>query len=334
MKFKEQDLYKNIKNLKAALIYGSDNGQVSEVCDKSLLKLGIEKSDIFKIDSSELTSKMDELYMVLHSYNMFGGKKAVVISNCSDSSFKTISEIVKDNSSNAFIIVNSDQLKLDSKLRVLFEDESDLGIVACYFDDAKTLIPVIENYLTSNGITEIEPQAMRYMLDNFGEDRRVTNSFLEKIVLYTLGKNIVSLNDVIDCLPDTSASSLDNWLFAITDGDINKEILELNRLFYKNYEPEMLVRMLTMHFKRLITSYMDGQLPKNLYKRSSIDSFRFALKVWTEEELNSVLLKLYDLERRMRYNSQITNILISDFAFKLSVKAFKFKKKYEKNIKG
>ena len=334
MKFKEQDLYNNIKNLKAALIYGSDNGQVSEVCDKSLLKLGIEKSDIFKIDSSELTSKMDELYMVLHSYNMFGGKKAVVISNCSDSSFKTISEIVKDNSSNAFIIVNSDQLKSDSKLRVFFEDESDLGIVACYFDDAKTLIPVIENYLTSNGITEIEPQAMRYMLDNFGEDRRVTNSFLEKIVLYTLGKNIVSLNDVIDCLPDTSASSLDNWLFAITDGDINKEILELNRLFYKNYEPEMLVRMLTMHFKRLITSYMDGQLPKNLYKRSSIDSFRFALKVWTEEELNSVLLKLYDLERRMRYNSQITNILISDFAFKLSVKAFKFKKKYEKNIKG
>ena len=334
MKFKELDLYKNLHNIKAVLIYGSDSGFVSEICDKSISKLGIEKENIFRIEASELNDKQDNLYIELHASMMFGGQKAVVISNVSESSFKTVSEIVKDDSLNAFVIITSDQLKSDSKLRILFENESNLGIVACYLDDDKTLTSVIENFLIKNGKTEIEPGAMRYMLDNLGEDRRITNGFLEKIVLYTLGKNIVSLQDVIDCLPDTSASNLDDWLFAITEGDMKREVLELGRLFYKNYEPEMLVRMLTMHFKRLITSQIDGQLPKNLYKRTSIDSFRFALKIWTKEELNNVISKLYDLERKMRYNSQITNILISDFVFKLSVKAFKFKKRYEKNIRG
>ena len=231
---------------------------------------------------------------------------------------------------NAFVIITCSQLKADSKLRTLFENDKKLGVVACYSDDSLTLRGIIENVLTSNGVKEIEPNAMKYMVDNLGEDRRVTNSFLEKIILYTLEKKIVTLDDVIKCLPDTGLSSLDNWLFAITDGDMNREVLELNRLFYKNYEPEMLIRMLTMHFKRLVIGYIDGQLPRNLYKKNSIDSFRLALKIWPEEELKKIVSKLYDLERKMRYNSNLTNILIADFAFKTSVKAFKFKKKYEK----
>ena len=60
MKFKELDLYKNLHNIKAVLIYGSDSGFVSEICDKSISKLGIEKENISTWKEFEEKWKIDD----------------------------------------------------------------------------------------------------------------------------------------------------------------------------------------------------------------------------------------------------------------------------------
>ena len=53
MKWKDADFKGGIENIRAVLIYGPDAGQVDEYCDLAIKKLGIEKDNLFALDSDE-----------------------------------------------------------------------------------------------------------------------------------------------------------------------------------------------------------------------------------------------------------------------------------------
>ena len=51
MKWKDADFKNGIAGIRALLIYGPDAGQVDEYCDSAIEKLGIEKDNLFALDS-------------------------------------------------------------------------------------------------------------------------------------------------------------------------------------------------------------------------------------------------------------------------------------------
>ena len=55
----------------------------------------------------------------------------------------------------------------------------------------------------------------------------------------------------------------------------------------------MLVRMLYLHFNRLLTAVVDGQVPKLFWKVA--DKFNKAIKIWPAEEIVNVLTKLLEI---------------------------------------
>ena len=79
MKWKEADFNNNIATVRAVLIYGPDAGQVDEYCDRAIEKLGIEKDNLFALDSDDLREKQDALFAESCSPSMFGGRKMVII---------------------------------------------------------------------------------------------------------------------------------------------------------------------------------------------------------------------------------------------------------------
>ena len=86
-----------------------------------------------------------------------------------------------------------------------------------------------------------------------------------------------------------------------------------------NKEPNMLIRMLDTHFKRLQTAGVDGQLPRLFWKVE--DKFKQAMKIWSESEITTVLIRLNELERQLRTTGMPSEILLRDFALKLSLRA-------------
>ena len=328
MKWKESDFNSGILKVNAVLIYGPDAGLVDELCDKAIEKLEIEKDNLLVLDADELRDKQDAVFAESCSPSMFGGRKAVIISGAGDSDTKIISELVLSTSLCATIIVTAGDLRIGS-LRKLFEDDSNIAAIACYSDDSKTLEALIHKELSSqNGIKQVTPDAMSYMLSHMGGDRGITRSFLQKIAIYVSDKHVVDLEDVEKCLPDTSATSADDYMYSLTAGHINQTMVALDRLIYSGADANMLVRMLYNHFSKLLTAVVDGQLPKLFWKVA--DKFRMATKIWPEEEIVNVLSKLNDLEKSCRSRGMQPEILIRDFSLKLSVRAAKLALKRRK----
>ena len=323
MKWKDSDFKSGIDKVRAVLIFGPDAGQVDEYCDLAIEKLGIEKDNLFALDSDDLNEKQDALFAESCSPSMFGGRKMVLISNAGDSSAKQIAELVSHNGLCATVIVTGGDLRAGGGLRSLFEDSDDMAALGCYTDDARTLATLIRNELSASaGIMQITPDAMEYMTSHLGGDRGITRGFLAKIALYVSDKRIVELSDVEKCLPDTGAADTDDFLYSLTAGHIQQTMTALDRLLYDNKEPNMLIRMLDIHFKKLQTAVVEGQLPRLFWKVQ--DKFKQAMKIWPESEITAVLVRLNELERQLRTKGMPAEILLRDFALKLSVRAARF----------
>ena len=322
MKWKESDFTKGLTTVRAVLIYGPDAGLVDELCDKSIEVLGIEKDNIFALDSAELRDKQDALFAEACTPSMFGGRKMVIISNAGDSDSKTIKDLIEHPGLDAMVIVTAGDLRSGGSLRTLFESGDNVAAVACYTDDAKTLETLIRNELfTVAGIKQISPDAMIYMTTHLGGDRGITRGFLGKIALYVDDKKTIDLDDVEKCLPDTGASNTDEFLYSLTAGHIQQTMLALDRLLYDGAEPNMMVRMLDRHFKTLLTAVVDGQLPRLFWKVA--DKFKVAMKIWTADDISAVLIRLNELEAQIRTTGMPSEILLRDFALKLVLKTYK-----------
>ena len=322
MKWKESDFTNGITGVKAVLIYGPDAGLVDELCDKSIEILGIEKDNIFALDSADLRDKQDALFAEACTPSMFGGRKMVIISNAGDSDAKAVKDLIEHPALDAMVIITAGDLRAGGGMRTLFENGNNVAAVACYTDDAKTLETVIRKELfTIAGIKQISPDAMIYMTNHLGGDRGITRGFLGKIALYVDDKKTIDLDDVEKCLPDTGASNTDDFLYSLTAGHIQQTMLALDRLLYDGAEPNMLVRMLDRHFKTLLTAVVDGQLPRLFWKVS--DKFHIAMKIWSADDISAVLIRLNELEGQIRTTGMPSEILLRDFALKLVLKTYK-----------
>lgn len=322
MKWKDADFKSGISTVRALLIYGPDAGQVDEYCDSAINILQIDKDNLFALDSNEISEKQDALFAESCSPSMFGGNKMVLISNAGDSCAKQVAELVQHPGLCATVIVAGGDLRPGGGLRTLFEGADDMATLACYTDDARTLATLIRNELSASaGIQQITPDAMAYMTTHLGGDRGITRGFLAKIALYVDDKRIVELSDVEKCLPDTGAADTDDFLYSLTAGHIQQTMMALDRLLYDNKEPNMLIRMLDSHFKKLQTAVVDGQLPRLFWKVE--EKFKQAMRIWPESEITAVLIRLNELERQLRTTGMPGEILLRDFALKLSVRAAK-----------
>ena len=322
MKWKESDFKSGIATIRAVLIYGPDAGQVDEYCDKAIEKLEIEKDNLFALDSNDLAERQDALFAESCTPSMFGGRKMVVVSNAGDSDAKIISELISHPGLSATVIVCGGELRAGGGLRTLFESGTDIAALPCYNDDARTLETLIRKELSADaGIKQITPDAMAYMTTHLGGDRGITRGFLNKIAIYVSDKHIVELDDVEKCLPDTGAADTDDYLFSLTAGHIAQTVTALDRLLYAGVEPNVLIRMLDTHFKRLLTAVVDGQLPRLFWKVE--DKFRTAMRIWSESDITAVLVRLNELEKQLRMTGMPTEILLRDFSLKLAMRAAK-----------
>ena len=129
-------------------------------------------------------------------------------------------------------------------------------------------------------------------------------------------------------MPDTGAADIDDFLYSLTAGHIQQTMMALDRLLYDNKEPNMLVRMLDGHFKKLQIAVVNGQLPRLFWKVE--EKFKMAIKIWPESEITAVLVRLNELERQLRTTGMPGEVLLRDFALKLAMRSAKLATKRRK----
>ncbi len=324
MKWKDIDFKNGIKNIRGVLIYGVDAGLISEYVDKAIKTKQIDKDSLINVSAKVFEEKEEAIYSEACSVSMFGGDKMVVITDAGDSDAKRISEFINHPSLAATVIVTGGELKAGGGLRTLFENGANFASMACYHDSVTSLTAFIQQGLFGLGVKEIRPDAMSYMLGNMGMDRGITKGFLEKIAIYVNETKIVTLQDAEDCLPDTGFTETDEFLTSLASGQPKKTMHALDRLFYTNGEKlvPMLTRRLISYFNSVLSAVVDGKMPR-FFNDKKRNDFYGVIKIWPESELTNVLIRLNELEKQTRTKGMPVDVLLRDFALKLSLRAFK-----------
>lgn len=289
------------------LIYGPDNGLVSERAHELSKKTGVDLTDDFaviKLEASELSSYPGRLTDEIGSIGLFGGDRLIWIKNAgSDKKLPEAARVVlEDIPEGVTLIIEAGDLKKSSALRKMMEKASSALAIPCYADDGRALQTLIDRELGAANL-RIENDARQILLGFLGGDRLASRGELQKLTLYCQGQEKITLSDVVAAIGDASSISVDETVDAILSGNIN----DLDRYFAKiviSKTPIFLVlrsclvqlqQIDIMRSEMEINKKQAGQVMTELgryihFKRKP--AFEKALKKWTCNKLRSEMDRL------------------------------------------
>lgn len=135
---------------------------------------------------------------------------------------------------NALVIIEAGELKKTSALRKACEASSFAAAIACYPEEGADLLASIKAALAEEALS-IEEDALAALASRLGTDRGITNSEIEKLILYKGTRaqrgeaGSVTLDDVKDALAESSADAT----FEIIDLALGGDTARLSEALYR-----------------------------------------------------------------------------------------------------
>ena len=152
------------------------------------------------------------------SLPLTGGRRVVRLREATDAATDQVAAILKGMAP-ALVVLEAGGLPTRSRLRSLVEAAPDGAAIACYPEEGRALTDTIRAVLTEGGAS-IDADALAWLSDQLGADRVSTRQEVEKLALYAGPGGRVDLDAAMACVGDMAGLSLDDALFAATEGDV------------------------------------------------------------------------------------------------------------------
>jgi DNA polymerase III subunit delta len=244
---------------RAVLFYGPDGGLVRERADAVARSVCPDLRDPFRV--AELTPALlaqdpARLADEIGAMSLTGGRRVIRIRDAGDAIAKLLGEQLaasgaRDRGADCIVVCEAGDLPPRSALRKLFEAANrDVASVPCYADGPRELETLVRETLAADKIA-IAPDAVAYLVGHLGSDRLMTRNELERLALYLGPGARAGLDDVIACVGDTAALSLDDAVLAAADGDVAGFERALARFFQEGESPVTVLRAAIRHMQRL-----------------------------------------------------------------------------------
>lgn len=257
MKLQQKDLQRILANrpgeLRAILIYGPDQGHVSETADQIAKSAVEDLADPFgssTLSGDVLRQDPAALLDAATALSLTGGARLVRVRGVTDVHATRFQDLVDADSIEALVVVEAGGLDARSKLRKLFESSPILAALPCYGDDGAGLTAFIKRTLGELEV-RIRPDALAQLTANLGGDRRQTRSELEKLALLVGRGGSVDIQTVIQSVGDSGSLALDDIAHAAADGDSVGLDKALGRARSDGENSVRILRSAIGHFQRL-----------------------------------------------------------------------------------
>ena len=296
------------ESLRACLFYGPDGGLVRERAT-ALARLVVDDlSDPFRVSTlagAALGDDPGRLADEAAMLSLTGETRVVRIDGVGDTATEAVELLFSRPEASTLVVLEAGELAPRSKLRKIFEDAQDAAAIACYADDAATLEAVIRATFEHAGLA-ISRDAVAFLCERLGSDRKVTRSELEKLVLYAQDSGTVTLDDAAQCCGDNATLTLDDLCDAVAAGRLGAVAAGLDRLFDEGVNAVAILRAAQRHFQRIqVTAArtsagtpaeqaIKALRPPLFFKRTA--ALRQALRVWNVGRAGSALGHLCEAE--------------------------------------
>ena len=314
----------DLKEYNSLLIYGPDRGLVKEKSDLFLnnqININNNSLEVFKLTPEDLAKTKNKLFELAYQKPIFFKKSLIhidldLVKNLSDiTEFLETLDMEKAN----FILLESANLKSDSKILKLFKNKNNFAVIACYHDNSKNLFNFINNYTKELGLV-ISKDNIEYLCQRLGNDRLITKKELDKLAIFANNQPI-SYEDILNGIGDNTTTRLDY----ICDNLFIKDFFYINSIIDKAIDEGanfmLIIRTITNHVMLLfkarllsIKNVKDIYPPIHFSRHTKIQK---QLSTVDYRSIEYAIENLNLLESNCKTNPDLARILLKKFVEEL-----------------
>jgi DNA polymerase III subunit delta len=312
------------------LFFGADQGVVFERRQALLHAVSQSlngKPEILHLQGDAIAANPFVLIDEANAINMFGGDLRVIqIALGARNILPALGSLAKAPPANCLILIEDGELKRDSALRKWFEAAPSAVAIECQPDDPRDIQRLIDSRLRSSN-QSIDPDAREAFGAMLGEDRLTTRAEIEKLCLYTIGQDRISIEHVRDISHDASIFGIESLLSALFSGDTEETILSFNRLLQLSIDTNMILLTTLRHclaFHKSRSEIDSGasfdqalqNLLRAIYGYNKKGLLTSQLKILTHDVLDLMICDLNNVISYNRKNSRFENEMIFTYLHK------------------
>jgi DNA polymerase III subunit delta len=289
---------------RVVLLYGDDAGLIRDRAATLVRGAAGSLDDPFRVaelNRDGLARLADEAA----SLSLTGGRRAVWLRDATEAATPAVQAILQGQAP-ALVVLEAPGLATRSRLRTAVEAAPDGAAIGCYPEEGRALEDTIRSVLSETKVTA-EPDVLDWLAAQLGADRGTTRQEIEKLALYVGEGGRVDMEAATACVGDLAGLSLDDALFAATEGDVATTDRALELAMAEGASPVGVLRAGLMHLQRLhrarlamaagaaAADAVKSLRPPVFFRR--LGAFNQALGLWSAPALETALAGLAEAER-------------------------------------
>ncbi len=306
------------------LVYGPDNGLVSERCNtigKSVVEDLNDPFNVAALSVEILAEDPARLSDEAGAISMMGGDRLIKINGGTDKITVILKSYLENPSDSALVLVSAGELSTRSSLRKLCESAKNAAAVPCYVEDERDLSRFIRETLQAANL-RVDQDAVMWLAANISGDRGKVRSELEKLITYKGDEgSSVSLKDVQAACGAAGAQGFDDLVYNVAGRNSKAALKAYSTLMEEGTAFIAILRAMQNHFRRIhqvksaISQGADMEMamkklsPPVFFKQAP--AFRTQVNNWSVPALNAVMDRLTDLEAQCKQTGMPVEILCS-----------------------
>ena len=313
------------------LIYGPNEGLIRD----DILKIAEAFKQKKEIDEITINGKLvDENQNVvdeeIRSFSLFSEQKIIHLENIKDKHLQFF-ENTNFKSNKVLVIIKSENLNKNSKIRNFFEKHKEYAAIPCYEDDVRSTMNLISQFQSDHKI-RFNSDIKNYLIQNLSTDRLISKNELEKILLVISHKENeqIKFEDIQAILNDSSSNSLNIINEYVMYGKVNQVSKNLYRIFDEGTNAVAIIRSLLNYLVRLHKTQIEikktgnfdeaiKQLKPAVFWKDK-DNFRNHCSKWPTKEILRYIKRLLEAEYMCKTQSSLNNEICEKYVLSVAKK--------------
>jgi len=302
LNLKKKDFFKE----KVILLYGENQDLIKDLNEKIISNFLDEKKIEKNIFEEDVIKNSENIINYYHNGSLFDeNKNILIIKNCSDKILEIVNKI-KNNIKDNLIILNSEILLKNSKLRQFGEYDKLAICIPCYQENKSDIKKYLTQQLQINNIKLSDSQS-EIITDSSSLKRSKVKEAVEKLNLY---KNSGKITDQIieEICTDEDLKKNDeiiDILLSKNEKNINEFISNMS-----NYEKNFIEIIIILRL--FIIKILDIQKNnKNLSIDEKIEKYKPPI-FWKDKDRIKNILKIWNTSNLEKFISNL-NVIETEF---------------------